>query len=315
MWVSFPGLRGWWRSRAEKCSQSSRGEAGHSWLRGRAVEAPVCGVRAFSLTSCWGSGCWWWWAQAPTWGPQGLRKGSIRPGAQGTAPMLEASGGEIPKGAGGRGTAASWGLPLRRTHFSVRMPGARVLLLVQHVTTSVDRRWQRATERDQGWPGEVRHTRVQPWASADRTEEALRERSHVGTCRKDAGVAQTGGGGGVAASDGEWPGSHSKRSGTASGSHHGISLPEASSIGVVPWAPGRILPFLSPWGPHVGACAHRHQLPEPQQLVRKMLLCRIPAPPQPSRATSCAQLHPSGTESISLPGDATSHGGQGMTPT
>ena len=96
MWVSFPGLRGWWRSRAEKCSQSSRGEAGHSWLRGRAVEAPVCGVRAFSLTSCWGSGCWWWWAQAPTWGPQGLRKGSIRPGAQGTAPMLEASGGEIP---------------------------------------------------------------------------------------------------------------------------------------------------------------------------------------------------------------------------
>ena len=80
------------------------------------------------------------WAQEgkyPSWGP-GDRSyaGGFR--------------GEIPKGAGGRGTAASWGLPLRRTHFSARMPGARVLLLVQHVTTSVDRRWQRATEQGQG---------------------------------------------------------------------------------------------------------------------------------------------------------------------
>ena len=80
------------------------------------------------------------WAQEgkyPSWGP-GDRSyaGGFR--------------GEIPKGAGGRGTAASWGLPLRRTHFSARMPGARVLLLVQHVTTSVDRRWQRATEQRQG---------------------------------------------------------------------------------------------------------------------------------------------------------------------
>ena len=96
MWVSFPGLRGWWRSRAETCPRSPRGKAGHSRLRVRAVEAPVCGGRTFSLTSCWGSGWWWWWAQAPTWGPQGLRKGSIRPGAHGTAPMLEASSGEIP---------------------------------------------------------------------------------------------------------------------------------------------------------------------------------------------------------------------------
>ena len=152
------------------------------------------------------------------------------------------------------------------------MPGARELLLVQHVITSVDRRWQRATERGQGWPGEVRHTRAQPWGSADRMEEALTERSHVGTCRKAVAVAQTDGGGGVAASDSEWPGSHSKRSGTASGSHHGISPPEASSIGAVPWAPGRILPFLSPWGPHVGACAHHHQHPEPQQLVRENAL-------------------------------------------
>ena len=39
---------------------------------------------------------------------------------------------------------------LRRTHFSARMPGAHVLLLVQHVTTSVGRRWQRATEQGQG---------------------------------------------------------------------------------------------------------------------------------------------------------------------
>ena len=52
--------------------------------------------KSIFLTSCWGSGSWWWWAQAPTWGPQGLRKGSIRPGAQGTTPMLEASGSEIP---------------------------------------------------------------------------------------------------------------------------------------------------------------------------------------------------------------------------
>ena len=34
--------------------------------------------------------------QAPPWGPHGLRKGSIRSGTQGTAPVLEASGGEIP---------------------------------------------------------------------------------------------------------------------------------------------------------------------------------------------------------------------------
>ena len=194
------------------------------------------------------------------------------------------------------------------------MPGARVLLLVQHVTTLVDRRWQRATEQGQGWPGEARHTRAQLLGSADRTDEALTERSHVGPCRKDAAVAQTGGGGGVAASDSEWPGSHSKRSGTASGSYHGISPLEASSVGVVPWAPGRILPFVSPWGPHVGACTHHRQHPEPQQLVRENVL-----PPHTGASTaltrSCAQLHPSGTESISLPGYATSHGGQGMTPT
>ena len=189
------------------------------------------------------------------------------------------------------------------------MPGALELLLVQHVTTSVDRRWQRVRERGQVWPGEARHTRAQPWGTADRTDEALMESSHVGPCRKEAAVAQTGGGGGVAASDSEWPGSRSKRSGTASGSYHGISPPEARSIGVVPWAPGWILPFLSPWGPHVGACAHHHQHPEPQQLVRENALT-----PHTSASTalmcSCAQLHPSGTESISLPRDATSHGGQ-----
>ena len=55
MWVSFPGLRGWWRSQAEKCPRSPRGEAGHSMLHVRAVEAPVCGGRTVS-TSCWGSG-------------------------------------------------------------------------------------------------------------------------------------------------------------------------------------------------------------------------------------------------------------------
>ena len=97
MWVSFPGLRGWWRSWAEKCPRSPRGEAAHSRLRVRAVEAPVQGGRMLSLTSCWGSGCWRWWVQAPPWGPHGLRKGSIRSGTQETAPMLEASGGEIPR--------------------------------------------------------------------------------------------------------------------------------------------------------------------------------------------------------------------------
>ena len=41
----------------------------------------------------------------------------------------------------------------------------------------------------------------------------------------------------------------------------------------------------------------------------------IPGPPQPSGTTCCARLHPSGIESTSLPGNASSHGGQGMTPT
>ena len=46
-----------------------------------------------------------------------------------------------PKGAAvqARQPAGDWAL--MRTHFSVRMPGAHVLLLVQHVTMSVDRRW------------------------------------------------------------------------------------------------------------------------------------------------------------------------------
>ena len=35
--------------------------------------------------------------QAQPWGPHGLRKGSIRSGTQGTAPMLKASGGDIPR--------------------------------------------------------------------------------------------------------------------------------------------------------------------------------------------------------------------------
>ena len=97
MWVSFPGLRGWWRSWAEKCFRSPRGEAGHSRLHVRAVEALVYGGRTFSLTSCWGFGCWQWWVEAPPWGPHGLRKGSINPGAKETAPMWEASSGEIPR--------------------------------------------------------------------------------------------------------------------------------------------------------------------------------------------------------------------------
>ena len=55
---------------------------------------------------------------------------------------------------------------------------------------------------------------------------------------------------------------------------------------------------------------------------RTLSLC-VPAPPQPSRATCSAQpsratcsahLSPLGTESTSLPRDATSHGGQGRTP-
>ena len=44
-----------------------------------------------SLDQLLGLWCWRWWVQAPTWGPHGLTKGSIRPGAQGTTPMLEAS--------------------------------------------------------------------------------------------------------------------------------------------------------------------------------------------------------------------------------
>ena len=64
---------------------------------------------------------------------------------------------------------------------------------------------------------------------------------------------------------------------------------EASSVRAVPWAPGRILPFLSPWGPHVGACTHHRQHPEPQQLVRETVL-----PPQTgaSTALTCNLLCP-----------------------
>ena len=95
MWASFPGLQGRWRLWAEKRPQSLRGEAGQSKLPVRAVEAPVLGETVFSRASS-GSGCWWWWAQAPRWGPMGARKGRRRPGSQGTAPVLEAPGSEIP---------------------------------------------------------------------------------------------------------------------------------------------------------------------------------------------------------------------------
>ena len=62
---------------------------------------------------------------------------------------------------------------------------------------------------------------------------------------------RTDSGGGVASSDSEGPGSHSKRprSEAASASHHGIESPEASSTGVVPWHPGCLLPFLAPMAP------------------------------------------------------------------
>lgn len=95
MWVSFPGLHGRWRLSAEKRPQSLKGEAGQSKLPVRAVEAPVLGERVFSGASG-GSGCWWWWARAPRGGPMGVRKGRRRPGCQGTAPLLEAPGSEIP---------------------------------------------------------------------------------------------------------------------------------------------------------------------------------------------------------------------------
>ena len=73
MWVSFPGLRGWWRSRAEKCPRSPRGEAGHSMLHVRAVEAPVCGGRTVS-TSCWGSGVGGGGCKPQHGGPMGSRR-------------------------------------------------------------------------------------------------------------------------------------------------------------------------------------------------------------------------------------------------
>ena len=73
MWVSFPGLRCWWRSQAEKCPRSPRGEAGHSRLHVRAVEAPVCGGRTVS-TSCWGSGVGGGGCKPQHGGPMGSRR-------------------------------------------------------------------------------------------------------------------------------------------------------------------------------------------------------------------------------------------------
>ena len=73
MWVSFPGLRGWWRSRAEKCPRPPRGEAGHSMLHVRAVEALVCGGRTVS-TCCWGSGVGGGGCKPQHGGPMGSRR-------------------------------------------------------------------------------------------------------------------------------------------------------------------------------------------------------------------------------------------------
>ena len=82
------------------------------------------------------------------------------------------------------------------------------------------------------------------------------------------------------------------------------------------WSPGTLdvyCPSWPPWRPPLGSCAHHHQHPEPQLAQRTLSRC-VPAPPQPSRATCCAQLSPLGTEGTSLPRDATGHGGQGGTP-
>ena len=63
------------------------------------------------------------------------------------------------------------------------------------------------------------------------------------------------------------------------------------STAAVPWHPGLWLASRGPWGDPLCTRTHHCQHPEPQP-AGKMLSHHVPASPQPSCATRCAQLHP-----------------------
>ena len=151
-------------------------------------------------------------------------------------------------------------------HGRAGAPGAQAFLLVQHATLSVDRRRKgQQSGAKAGWGSEMYQGAAPGTRGRDgRGTNSVWPRRPLWQRRGKR--HRTHAGGGAAASDREGPGSHSQRPGSeaASASRHGISLPGASSTGAVPWRPGRLLPFLAPVGPPLGACAHHHQHPEPQ---------------------------------------------------
>ena len=81
-----------------------------------------------------------------------------------------------------------------------------------------------------------------------------------------------------------------------------------------PLAPRMSIALPGPHGAPLSGIAPTTANTQSHNWPRRALSRCVPVPPRPSRATCCAQLPPSGTESTSVPGDTTSHGGQGRTP-
>ena len=159
---------------------------------------------------------------------------------------------------------------------------------------------------------EVRRTRAQPQRSEDRTDEAPTECSHVGLCGKDTAEAQNQWwrlGGRERQRRAQKPFKMARKQSSYCVTPRTLtsrSLQHRSG----PGTQDVYCPSWPPWGPPLGACAHRHQHPEPQLAWENTL----PPPPRPSCATCCAQLPPLGTQGTSLPGDAAGHRSQGRTP-
>ena len=81
-----------------------------------------------------------------------------------------------------------------------------------------------------------------------------------------------------------------------------------------PLAPRMSIDLPGPHGAPVSGLAPTTANTQSHNWPGRALSRRVPVPPRPSHATCCAQLPPSGTEGTSVPGDTTSHGGQGRTP-